>query len=213
LATGRRKISCGARNSYFTYTGVHLATRRRLISCRAQKQLIHPHSGPFGHPTKENQLRGPETAIPPTQWSIWPPDKGKLAAGPRNSYFIYTGVHLATQQRKISCGDHIQLFNLHRGPFGHPTKENQLRGPETAISRTQGSIWPPNEENQLRGPETHISPTQGSIWPPDEEKSAARPRNSFFTYTRVHLAPDEGKSAVGPRNSYFTYTGVHLALR
>jgi hypothetical protein len=151
---------------------------------------MHLHSGPFGHLTKENQLRGPETAISPTQWSIWPPDEGKLAAGPRNSYFIYTGVHLATQQRKISCGAHIQLFDLHRGPFGHPTKENQLRGPETAIL-----------------------PTQGSIWPPDEGKSAAGPRNSYFTYTGVHLNPRRRKISCGPRNSYFTYTRVHLAPR
>jgi hypothetical protein len=177
-------------------TVVCLATRQKKINCEARKHLFHPsqwsiwppdegklaarpgnsyfthHRGPFGHPTKENKLRGPETAISPitvvhlatqrrkiscgarkklfnpSQWSIWPPDEGKLAVVPKNSYLTITVVNLATRQRKISCEAWKQLFHPspwsiwppvegklaegpgnsyfthHSGPFGHPTKEN-----------------------------------------------------------------------------------------
>jgi hypothetical protein len=104
-------------------------------------------------------------AISPTQWSIWPPDQAKLAAGPVYVYFTYTVVHLAIRSSKISCGARIRLFHLHRGPFGHPMKQNKLRGPYTAIS-----------------------PTQWSIWPPDQAKLAAGPVYGYFTCTVVHLA-------------------------
>jgi hypothetical protein len=152
---------------------VHLATRRRKTSCGAQKQLSHLHSGPFGHATKENQLQGPETAISPAQWTIWPPDEGEPAAGPRNSYLTCTVVHFAIRRRRTSCGAQKQLSHLHSGLFGHPTKENQLRSPETTISPAQWSIWPPNG------------------------KPAAGPRNSYLTCTVVHCATRRRKTSCG----------------
>jgi hypothetical protein len=149
---------------------VYLATRRRKITCGAQKQQFHLHSGPFGHPTKEIYLRGPKMTIAPIQWSIWPPNEGNLPVGSRNGYSTHAVVHLATQQRKFTCGVQKGLFHLHSGLFCHPTKENYLRGPETAIS-----------------------PTQWSLWPPDEGNLPAGPRNSYFTYTVVHLATQRRK--------------------
>jgi hypothetical protein len=153
---------------------VHLAPQRRRTSCEAQKQLSHLHSGPFGPPTKENQLRGPETAISPARLSIWPPDEGEPAAGPRNSYLTCTMVYLATQRRRTRYGSQKQLSHLHSGPFDHPTKKNQLRGPETAIS-----------------------PAQWSIWPPDEGEPAAGPINSYLTFTVVHLATRRRRTSCG----------------
>jgi hypothetical protein len=125
----------GPRNSYPTYTVVHSATRQRKTSCGAQKQLSHLNSGPFGHPTKENYLWGPETAIPPTQWSFWPPDKVKLAGGPETAIPPYTVVHLATRQWKTSWG-----------------AQKQLTPP------TQWSIWPPDKGKLAAGPRNSYPP-------------------------------------------------------
>jgi hypothetical protein len=52
LETDENMAAIGKSGVYCTV--VHLATRRRKISCGAQKQLFHLDSGPFGHPTKEN---------------------------------------------------------------------------------------------------------------------------------------------------------------